>query len=200
MQKIKLNIAALVRSDTHPNSYVIVLKETDGNRRLPIIIGGFEAQAIVMALEKVTTNRPLTHDLFKNTLSQFGIQLMEVIISDLSEAVFYATLICTDENGNILALDSRTSDAIALAVRFQAPIFVKASILEEAGIVLEEESETELDQTDEELQESSEENQDVGTIEDKSDDELQRMMEEALDREDYELAAKIRDELNKRKG
>lgn len=192
MQKIRLNIAALVRSDTHPNSYVIVLKELEGNRRLPIIIGGFEAQAIVMALENVTTNRPLTHDLFKNTLAQFGIQLAEVVISDLSEAVFYATLICTDENGNVLALDSRTSDAIALAVRFQAPIFVKASILDEAGIVLEEE-----------VNENEEEESPTGEssdLEDHSDESLQDMLKDALNREDYELAAKIRDELNKRNG
>ena len=194
MQKIKLNIAALVRSDTHPNSYVIVLKETNGNRRLPIIIGGFEAQAIVMALEKVATNRPLTHDLFKNTLAEFGIQLVEVVISDLNEAVFYATLICTDENGNVLALDSRTSDAIALAVRFQAPIYVKTSIMDEAGIVLEEEVEEDADDFLGEFGDPTE------RMEDQSDEELQTLLNEALEREDYELAAKIRDELNKRKG
>ena len=194
MQKIQLNIAALVRSDTHPNSYVIVLKEVEGSRRLPIIIGGFEAQAIVMALEKVATNRPLTHDLFKNTLAEFGIQLMEVIISDLNEAVFYATLVCNDENGNVLALDSRTSDAIALAVRFDAPIFVRASILDEAGIVLEEESEDEADEFVENF------NEEMERIEDQSDEALQGMLDDALAREDYELAAKIRDELNKRKG
>ncbi len=193
MQKIRLNIAAIVRSDTHPNSYVIVLRELDGKRRLPIIIGGFEAQAIVMALEKVATNRPLTHDLFKNTLSEFGIQLQEVIISDLSEAVFYATLVCTDDEGNILALDSRTSDAIALAVRFQAPIFVKSEILDEAGIVLEEE-------IDEEESMETGFTGDADSLEEQSDESLEDMLKDALAREDYELAAKIRDELNQRKG
>ncbi len=187
MQKIKLNIAALVRSDVHPNSYVIILKEEVGNRRLPILIGAFEAQAIVMALEQVETNRPLTHDLFQQTLMEFNIELKEVLISELKEGIFFATLFCVSNEDQVMGIDSRTSDAIALAVRFSCPIFANASIMDEAGIVLEESEDT----TEISLPEHK-------NLEDRTLEELEKLLEEALKTEDYEKAAKIRDEIKKR--
>ena len=189
MQKIKLNIAALVRSDVHPNSYVIILKEESGNRRLPILIGAFEAQAIVMALEQVETNRPLTHDLFKHTLSEFNIELQEVVISELKEGIFFATLFCTAEDGQVMGIDSRTSDAIALAVRFSCPIFVNSEIIDEAGIILEEGSEEVTPSTTADAEKD---------LEDYDLEELQDLLDQALKTEDYETAAKIRDEIRKR--
>ena len=189
MRRIKLNIAALVRSDVHPNSYVIILKEEAGNRRLPILIGAFEAQAIVMALEQVETNRPLTHDLFKHTLSEFNIVLQEIVISELKEGIFFATLVCVGEDGQIMGIDSRTSDAIALAVRFDCPIFVNAEIIDEAGILLEEGSEE---------VKSSGPAKERKNLEDNSLEELEELLQEALKTEDYETAAKIRDEIKRR--
>ena len=192
MQKIRIKIAALVKSDVHPNSYVIILKEDQGNRRLPIIIGAFEAQAIVMALEKVDVDRPLTHDLLKNTLLEFNIELKEIIISELREGVFFSTLLCLDPEGSIMGIDSRTSDAIALAVRFDCPIYVKGQILEEAGIVLEDGKE---EDDDESVPPPSESNKELA---DYTDEELESMLKDALEKENYELAAKIRDEIHNR--
>ena len=189
MQKIRIKIAALVKSDVHPNSYVIILKEEEGDRRLPIIIGAFEAQAIVMALERVEIDRPLTHDLIKNALLDFNIELKEIIISELNEGVFYSTLVCLDQEGNVMGIDSRTSDAIALAVRFDATIYVSGKIMEEAGIRLEEankeDSEPSPPKDPEELEKLPLRR-------------LEELLNEALAKEDYELAAKIRDEINNR--
>lgn len=188
MQKIRLNIVALVRSEVHPNSYVIILKEEEGLRRLPILIGAFEAQAIVMALEQKDTNRPLTHDLFKHTLTHFHIDLKEIIISELKDGIFFATLFCINDNGTVLGIDARTSDAIALAVRFDCPIFVNPAILSEAGISIDENGEMDEELTSEDLK----------PLVEYELQELEQLLNEALVNEDYELAAKIRDEIKMR--
>lgn len=187
MRKIQLSIAALATNESQSNNFVVILKEEEGIRRLPVVIGGFEAQAIAIAIEKIKPNRPLTHDLFKNVLIELKVELKEVIISNLKSGVFYAKLVCVKENGEQLEIDSRTSDAIALAVRFSSPIYAYDFILQEAGISLEEE-ESESEET---------------AIENKWEtypsNKLQKALDEALEKEDYEKAAQIRDELNKRK-
>jgi len=137
MKKIELEIIAISHSITQTQSYAVVLGEVNGSRRLPIVIGGFEAQAIAVALEKMNPSRPLTHDLMKNFLVAFGIDLHEVIINDLQEGVFYSKLVCSNEQDTI-EIDSRTSDAIAMAVRFGCPIYTFEHILQNAGILLEE--------------------------------------------------------------
>lgn len=185
MDKIKLIIAAIANSESQPNSFVVILKEEMGNRRLPIVIGGFEAQAIAIAVEGIKPNRPLTHDLFKNSLTSLGIQLKEVLVSDLKGGIFYATLFYLQPDGSIVELDARTSDAIALAIRFQCPIYAMAFILDEAGIALEEPSEDQLPDKEEVLTEYSS-------------SDLERMLNDALENENYEKAAEIRDELNRR--
>jgi len=142
MNKIELDIVALSHSVTQSHSYAIVLGELDGNRRLPIVIGGFEAQAIAVAMEKMKPNRPLTHDLFKNTLDSFEIKLKEIVINNLIDGIFYAKLVCS-KNGEIFEIDSRTSDAIAMAVRFGCPIYTFDFILKDAGVILEDEEKRE---------------------------------------------------------
>ena len=137
MKKIELDIVALSHSVTQSHNYAVVLGEQDGSRRLPIVIGGFEAQAIAVAMERMTPNRPLTHDLFKNTLETFDVELKEVIINNLLDGIFYARLICVKE-GELVEIDSRTSDALAMAVRFNCPIFTYEFILDAAGVILEE--------------------------------------------------------------
>lgn len=189
MRKIQLSIAALATNESQSNNFVVILKEEEGNRRLPVVIGGFEAQAIAIAIENIKPNRPLTHDLFRNVLLELDVNLEEIIISDLKTGVFYAKLICVKQDGSRLEIDSRTSDAIALAVRFSCPIFAYDFILEEAGISLEQE-ETEAETENENLSL----NWESYPVE-----KLEEILKEALDKEDYEKAAKIRDELNKRK-
>ncbi len=136
MKKIELDIVALSHSVTQSHNYAVVLGEQGGSRRLPIVIGGFEAQAIAVAMERMTPNRPLTHDLFKNTLDTFNVDLKEVVINNLLDGIFYARLICLKE-GEMIEIDSRTSDALAMAVRFNCPIFTYEFILDAAGVVLE---------------------------------------------------------------
>src|ERR1700709_468025 len=136
MRKIELEIVALSHSITQTHSYAVVLGEVNGLRRLPIVIGGFEAQAIAVALEKMQPSRPLTHDLMKNFMSAFNIDLHEIIISDLQEGIFYSKLICSSDHDTI-EIDSRTSDALALAVRFGCPVYTYEHILESAGILME---------------------------------------------------------------
>jgi len=137
MKKIELEIVALSHSITQTHSYAVVLGEIKGQRRLPIVIGGFEAQAIAVALEQMKPSRPLTHDLMKNFMNSFGVELQEIIISDLQEGIFYSKLVCFTENDTI-EIDSRTSDALALAVRFGCPIYTYEHILENAGILMDE--------------------------------------------------------------
>lgn len=193
MKRIELDIVALSHSVTQSHNYAVVLGERRGQRRLPIVIGSFEAQAIAVAMERMVPNRPLTHDLFKNTLDTFDIQLREVVINNLLDGIFYARLVCV-KNGEVFEIDSRTSDAIAMAVRFECPIYTYDFILEAAGVVLE-------DQDDDSAQ-GAEQGQisDIGTksLETLSADALQRKLQEVLDSEDYEMAAKIRDELKRR--
>lgn len=186
MHKIEMQIAAIVNSESQPNNFVVVMKEVNGNRRLPVVVGGFEAQAIALAVENIEPSRPLTHDLFKTTLIALGAKVIEVLIVELKEGVFYATLKCQRENGDVLDLDSRTSDAIALAVRFGCPIFANASILEEAGISLEEPG---AKPTLAPRQVS---------IEEQTTEQLKQILDEAISNEEYEKAVAIRDELRRR--
>lgn len=193
MKKIELDIVALSHSVTQSHNYAVVLGEHNGSRRLPIVIGGFEAQAIAVAMERMTPNRPLTHDLFKNTLDIFQIGLKEVLINNLLDGIFYARLIC-ERDGEIIEIDSRTSDALAMAVRFNCPIFTYEFILETAGVVLEEPEEGVPAPRKTPVRKSQ------SSLTSYSTEELGKMLEEVLGKEDYEQAAKIRDEINRRKG
>lgn len=195
MKKIELEIVALSHSLAQTQNYAIVLGEQEGARRLPIVIGEFEAQAIAVAMEGMAPSRPMTHDLFKNTLSSFEIEVKEIIINNLVDGIFYSSLICT-LNGVQTEVDSRTSDALAVAVRFGCPIYTFEFILEQAGIVLEEETEREVQRA---KSKRSDRSPKAKTIKENTEEELDLMLEEALEAEDYERAAKIRDELNNRK-
>lgn len=195
MKKIELDIVALSHSVTQSHNYAVVLGEKDGSRRLPIVIGGFEAQAIAVAMERMTPNRPLTHDLFKKALQTFDIEVKEVVINNLLDGIFYARLICQRGDEEI-EIDSRTSDALALAVRFKCPIYTFEFILEAAGVVLEDdEGENKPGSTEDEASESEEK-----TLSDYSLDALGQLLNDALEREDYERAAEIRDEISQRRG
>ncbi len=194
MKKIELDIVALSHSVTQSHNYAVVLGEQDGSRRLPIVIGGFEAQAIAVAMEQMTPNRPLTHDLFKNTLKTFSIDLKEVIISNLLDGIFYATLICL-KDGEVVEIDSRTSDALAMAVRFDCPIFTYEFILDAAGVVLEP-SEEENSPGSKAGKSKQSESVSLSNV---SIDQLNTMLNDVLEKEDYERAAEIRDEINRRK-
>ena len=193
MEKVKLEIVGLSYSQTQSGAYALVLSEVEGNRRLPIIIGGFEAQAIAIELEKMAPTRPLTHDLFKNFATTFDIEVQEVIIYKLVEGIFYSKLICVRE-GETVEIDARTSDAIAIGVRFDCAVYTYESILSSAGILLDE---TSMDD-DEMVVENVEEEVAKDTLETISNEELQNRLNQAIDNEDYELASKIRDEINKR--
>lgn len=190
MKKIELEIVALSHSITQTHSYAVVLGEVNGLRRLPIVIGGFEAQAIAVALERMKPSRPLTHDLMKNFMMAFNIDLHEIIINDLQEGVFFSKLICSTDNDTV-EIDSRTSDAIALAVRFGCPIFTYDNILESTGLVKEENEEKKKVV----VSHSDQEGQDLRTL---SIDELENLLKEVLEKEDYIKAASIRDEINRR--
>ncbi len=195
MRKIALDIVALSHSVAQSHNYAVVLGEKDGSRRLPIVIGSFEAQAIAVAMERMTPNRPLTHDLFKNTLETFNIDLKEVIINNLLDGIFYARLICL-KDGELIEIDSRTSDALALAVRFNCPVYTYEFILDAAGVVLEETDEQEEEGVPVEESTSIPRGNALSSY---SDDALQKLLEEVLAEENYERAAEIRDELKKRK-
>jgi len=193
MEKIKLEIVGLSYSQTQSGAYALVLSEVEGNRRLPIIIGGFEAQAIAIELEKMVPTRPLTHDLFKNFATTFKIEVKEVVIYKLVEGIFYSKLICERE-GETVEIDARTSDAIAIGVRFDCAVYTFENILSSAGILLDETSM----EDDELVVENLEEEAPKDTIESLSNDDLQGKLNEAIDNEDYESASKIRDEINRR--
>lgn len=192
MRKIALDIVALSHSVTQSNNYAVVLGEQGGSRRLPIVIGGFEAQAIAVALEGMLPNRPLTHDLFKSTLDTFHIQVKEVIINNLLEGIFYARLVCL-HNGEIIEIDSRTSDALAIAVRFACPIYTYEFILDAAGVELQDPSDDDIEGNEEFGIDSPE-----SEISRMSIEQLRTALDEVLAAEDYESAARIRDEINKR--
>jgi uncharacterized protein len=199
MKKIELEIVALSHSITQTHSYAVVLGEVNGLRRLPIVIGGFEAQAIAVALEKMQPSRPLTHDLMKNFMNAFAIDLHEIIICDLQEGIFYSKLVCSSDNDTV-EIDSRTSDAIALAVRFGCPIFTYENILESAGILMEDSSaggkKKKARQEAMVEEQGSTGNEDLKTM---SLEELNTLLTEVLDSEDYIRAIAIRDEINSRK-
>lgn len=195
MKKVRLEIVGLSYSQTQSGAYALVLGESAGSRRLPIIIGGFEAQAIAIELEKMTPTRPLTHDLFKAFAKTFNVDVTEILIYNLVEGIFYAKLICSDGSKDV-EIDARTSDAIALAVRFNCPIFTYEFILKSSGIVLDDESLPTLEQISAPLEEiMNSENE----YQSKSTEELKNLLQSALDNEQYELASKIRDEINTRK-
>lgn len=192
MNKIELEIVALSHSVTKSHNYAVVLGETEGDRRLPIVIGGFEAQAIAVAMESMSPNRPLTHDLFKNTLSAFNINLREVLINNLLDGIFYAQLVC-EQNGEEFLVDSRTSDAIALAVRFNSKIYTYEFILDQAGVVFDGDE----DIAPLESKKRTTPKKEKPLAEHKVAD-LEAMLEKFLEDENYEKAALIRDELKKR--
>ncbi len=181
-------------SQSQSGAYALILGEHGGKRRLPIIIGGFEAQAIAIELEKIRTPRPLTHDLFKSFADVYHITVSEVVINKFSEGVFYAKLVCTDGKTE-QEVDSRTSDAIALALRFGCPVYTYESIMVAAGILMEEEAELSKAEENSVETEATEQR----SFADTSLADLKEMLQGAIENEDYEKASKIRDELNKRK-
>ncbi|HRD07706.1 MAG: bifunctional nuclease family protein [Saprospiraceae bacterium] len=189
MNKVSLEIVAISHSVSQSHNYAVILGESEGSRRLPIVIGGFEAQGIAIAVEKMTPNRPLTHDLFKATLDNFGIVIREVVINDLLDGIFYAQLIC-DQHGDISVIDSRTSDAIAMAVRFNCPIYTYDFILDQAGV------EMDNDKAEPLTPSRTVQKQGITSL---SLAELESQLEKAIEMEDYETAAKLRDEISNRK-
>src|ERR1700712_355324 len=193
MKRIELEIVALSHSITQTHSYAVVLGEINGLRRLPIVIGGFEAQAIAVALEKMQPSRPLTHDLMKNFMHAFGVDLTEIIISDLQEGIFYSKLVCVSENDTV-EIDSRTSDALALAVRFGCPIYTYEHILESAGILMEDTGKKKKGSVDTTNETASGEDLHAMSLE-----ELNVLLNEVLEHEDYIRAISIRDEIASRK-
>lgn len=201
LKKIKLEILGLSSSQSQTGSFALVLGEADGNRRLPIIIGMFEAQAIAIEIEKIVPNRPMTHDLFKSFANSFHFHVEEIVISDLKEGVFFAKIVCTDGLKKS-EIDARPSDAIAVGLRFEAPIFTFENILAEAGIVLtdEEEEEEKPESKAEPKVKVKKESSKKGGEDYKSYslEKLNELLKNAIDKEDYERAAKIRDELGKR--
>src|SRR5690554_2428026 len=199
MEKIGLDIVGLTYSQTQSGAYALVLGEKNGKRRLPVIIGGFEAQAIAIEIEKMTPSRPLTHDLFKAFSETFEVVVEEVLIYNLVDGIFFAKIIC--KNGEKSAeIDARTSDAIAIAVRFGCPIFAYDFILESAGIIIDGNDFAFLENMDSGASgsESSEKN-DPLSYSSLSDEELKEKLNKALADEAYEKAAKIRDEIARRK-
>ncbi len=193
-----MDIVALSHSVSQSHNYAVVLGEQDGSRRLPIVIGAFEAQAIAVAMERMTPNRPLTHDLFKNTLDTFEVDLKEVVINDLLDGIFYAKLVCL-RKGEIIEIDSRTSDALAMAVRFNCPVYTYEFILNTAGVILDDTSE-QVEPVEKSLgfAEEPTPKKKGGPLSSHSIESLKTMLEEVLKEENYEKAARIRDEISKR--
>lgn len=199
MNKIKLNVLGISYSQTQSGAYALVLSEENGKRRIPIIIGGFEAQAIAIQLEGLTPPRPLTHDLFLNFSKSFGIELLAVQIYKLEEGVFFSKLHC-DNGKKEIFIDARTSDSIALALRFNCPIYTTNEIIEKAGIVLDvEEGEEEGDKGAKvESKTTHVSDSEIEALKHLNLDELNMLLDEAVSQEDYEKASRIRDEINKR--
>ena len=193
MRKIELEIVALSHSITQTHSYAVVMGEVNGLRRLPIVIGGFEAQAIAVALEKMQPSRPLTHDLMKNFMSAFNVDLTEIIISDLQEGIFYSKLVCVSEHDTV-EIDSRTSDALALAVRFGCPIYTYENILESAGILMEDTGKKKKGSI-----ETTNESAGTEDLRSMSIEDLNTLLNDVLEQEDYIRAISIRDEIASRK-
>lgn len=192
MQKIELKIIGLSYSHSQSSAYALILGEVKGTRRLPIIVGGLEAQAIAIEVEKLKPARPLTHDLFKTFAETFDIDIREVIINKFFEGIFYSVLVC-EKNGNLIEIDSRTSDAVAIALRFNRPIYTYESIMSVGGIILDPEEE------DTTSNKTSEQNKDVNEFTRLSEKELEELLQRAVESENYEKASQIRDELKRRK-
>lgn len=202
-KKIKLEILGLSSSQSQTGSFALVLGETPGNRRLPIIIGMFEAQAIAIEIEKIIPNRPMTHDLFKSFANTFHFHVEEIVISDLKEGVFFAKIVCSDGMKKT-EIDARPSDAIAIGLRFDSPIYTYESILAEAGIVLTDQEEEEEKEKEKAVKPETKTKVKKEPLKKGDDfksfttDKLRDLLKDAIDKEDYERAAKIRDELGKR--
>lgn len=193
MEKLRLEIMGMSYSQSQSGAYALILGEVDGKRKLPIIIGGFEAQAIAIELEKMKPARPLTHDLLKRVADAYGIRVNEVIINKFFEGVFYAQLIC-DNGKQLVEIDSRTSDAVALAIRFNCPIYTYENIMSQAGILVQDKEQKEEKEQAEEWFNPKEDN----PYERQSIEELQEMIQKAVENEEYEKASKIRDEIKRR--
>ena len=187
MQKIELKIHGLSYSHSQSSAYALILGEINGNRRLPIIVGGLEAQAIAIEVEKMKPARPLTHDLFKAFAETYHVEVKEIIINKFHEGIFYSVLVCYDGESEV-EIDSRTSDAVAIALRFNCPIYTYESVMSVAGVVMD----IEEDQQAEPTKESPNEYKNLNTIE------LQKLLDEAIENEEYEKASLIRDEINTR--
>ena len=194
MDKIKLEILGMSYSQSQSGAYALILGESVGERRLPIIIGGFEAQAIAIELEKMKPARPLTHDLLKSVAKTFSIRITEVIINKFHEGVFYAQLVCDDGN-KVVEIDSRTSDAVAMAIRFKCPIYTTEKIMSEAGIIVKDEKEQKKEEADwmQSKKSSSTNPYAKNTVK-----ELKDLLQKAIEKEDYEKASEIRDEIKRR--
>jgi bifunctional DNase/RNase len=195
VKKIQLEILGLSSSQSQSGSFALVLGEVSGNRRLPIIIGMFEAQAIAIEIEKITPNRPMTHDLFKSFAASFEFTISEILISDLREGVFFAKIVCV-ANGKTIEIDARPSDAIAIGLRFSAKLYTNEAILSEAGITLADDYEEQIDEA--ESSDKAKSKPFLEQLKDLNMDKLNESLDKALKEEDYEKAAKIRDEINKR--
>src|ERR1700677_2147607 len=198
MKKIELEIVALSHSITQTHSYAVVLGEVNGLRRLPIVIGGFEAQAIAVALERMNPSRPLTHDLMKNFMLAFNVDLHEIVINDLQEGIFYSKLVCSSE-ADTVEIDSRTSDALALAVRFGCPIFTYDNILDSAGILMEDDDKKKKTSPSGATTPITTETGGSDNLKSMSLEELNTLLSEVLEQEDYIRAIAIRDEIAARK-
>lgn len=196
MHKIRLNILGLSVSQSQSGAYALVLGEDNGDRRIPIIIGPVEAQSIAIHLERLKPPRPLTHDLFKQMAVSFNIEIVEVFVYKLEEGIFYSEIIC-ESNGKRVSIDSRTSDAVALSLRFGCEIFTTPEILERAGILIDFES----DSSNEEKQQTYADDVSLGghKYEKYTSADLSQMLDNAINSEDYERASAIRDEINRRK-
>lgn len=194
MKKIELEIVALSHSMTQTHSYAVVLGEVNGLRRLPIVIGGYEAQAIAVALENMKPSRPLTHDLFHQFMETFEIRLVEVVIYKLEEGIFFAKLVCVAEDGTTMEIDSRTSDALALAVRSQCSIFAYESIIEQAGLYMNPDDAAEAAEKQPRVKEDA----GYDDLKKLSLEELKTLLQRVLEQEDYAQAITIRDEINSR--
>lgn len=198
MKKIELEIVALSHSITQTHSYAVVLGEINGLRRLPIVIGGFEAQAIAVALERMQPSRPLTHDLMKNFMLAFNIELHEIVINDLQEGIFYSKLVCSSDNDTV-EIDSRTSDALALAVRFGCPIYTYENILDSAGILMDDEEKKKKSSSTAASAPVTSEGSQREDLKAMSLEELNLLLNDVLEHEDYIRAIAIRDEIQSRK-
>lgn len=193
MKKIELEIVGLSGSVSQSNNFAVILGETEGDRKLPIVIGNFEAQAIAVAIERMHQPRPLTHDLFKNFMDSFHIDLQEVVINNLTDGIFFARMVC-QKDGELYEIDARTSDALALAARFHSPIYTYEFIMESAGIILEEEE----SQPRAKKSGGRSSRRKTGGLSSYPIEGLQKMLEDVLNSEDYERAALIRDEIKRR--